>query len=234
MPFTQTETYLAGLLEKTRARNRRRAGRKLTYYKDRPKTIDYRDGTSVELENDPSHPEYDHFDRISIRTPRGRFCLNGRLPVPVFFFDTGYAFELQHPVDEQKYYIIYGSMALRRTKRNLYTLLHEFSHVADEVSGTSRRPKIDLEPAMWKKADGLAAEMGLEMFEDEQERILYRDIFLRSYDQFNEHEITESPIMLDITAERFGFDVLRGLMEAAASGRNLSRLCQRLVREKSR
>ncbi len=196
----------------------------------RPHAISYDDGTSVVLERISTHLPKARCDKITIKTANGTYVLNNMTNASILFIDGGHGFECNpeprrdRPTD---YFIFYGSIEL--AKRNgLYLLLHEFCH----VGGKKHRSTAHKENAVWDEADKLAAEMGLVLFDNETEQRLYRDICVRTYDLRDEEGISYGCVVRDIRFDRFGREVIFGLLEAAKQGLPLEEICTALLAEK--
>jgi hypothetical protein len=231
---TPTEKYLVQLYEDYRKRRERWVGKKLPFCEQRPKTISYGEGLEIRLERDATHPTLTHFDRVAIQTPKGVFILNEMTDKPVLFFDSGEDFELHSEYKGPRqggYYVVYGSERLQKSKRNLYVLLHEFCHLD---LNTDRRygSKVELEPAVWKATDKLVQRIGLQLFDNETERMLYRDVNLRTYDPFGEAGLIKEGLMAGIDRNKFQYEVIKGLIEASFLGLPLEPLCKKLIEEK--
>lgn len=234
---TPTEKYLIKLYRDYVSRQEEWTGKRPPFCEDMPKTISYDDGDKIILENDITHPTLKNFDKVTIQTPKGSYILNEMAKEPVFFFDTGEDFRLLrggNKVNLWEYKIHYGSLSLQKTKRNIYSLLHEFCH-AELFIDKRYGPKVELEPAAWNLAERLIEEMGLSpLFESDGEMRLYRDIHLRTYDLFSEHGIIQESLMTQIDYNRFDLEVLNGLSEATSEGLELKELCEKLIREKAK
>jgi len=234
---TPTEKYLIKLYRDYVSRQKKWVGKKLPFCEDRPKTISYDDGDKIILENDTTHPTLKNFDRVAIQTSKGSFVLNEMTKKTVFFQDVGEEFDLYSGQDKKnqwRHRVVYGSLSLQKTKRNVYVLLHEFCHV-DLFDDKRYGYKFELEPAVWNLADRLIEEMGLSpLFENEEEMRLYRDIHLRTYDRSSEHAIIQESLMVQIDYNRFDWEVVEGLCKATFEGLELKELCEKLIREKAK
>ncbi len=196
----------------------------------RPHAISYEDGTSVVLERISTHLPKARCDRVSIRTPNDTYVLNEMADASVLFIDGGHGFECSpeprgnRPTD---YFIFYGSIDLE-LKKGLYSLLHEFGHVIVDEGG---RPRLTAhnESAAWDEADRLAAKMGLVLFDNETEQRLHRDICVKTYDLHDKEGITYGSVVRDIHFDRFGREVIYGLLEAAKQGLPLEAICTALL-----
>ncbi len=224
--------YLKGLYAQKLGRNRTKAGR-LTYWQDRPKIIRLDDGLDASLEHDDSHHECKIFDRVSIRTPEGVWALNEITGKYVFLQDVGDDFEYYRDSGDgtkgAEFRVIYGSESLAKSKKNLYVFLHELGHV--KLSDVSYENETTLEPACWGFADASLEMMGVRLFESDEERILSRDVHLRTYDPFNEFGLIKNGLMSEIDQRRFEREVLRGLGEASRLGLPLKGICENLIME---
>ncbi len=198
----------------------------------RPHTIFYDDGTSIVLERIATHLPEARCDKVTIKTSKGIYVLNDLAKASVLFIDGGHGFEcspeprIDRPTD---YFIFYGSIDLK-LRNGLYSLLHEFCHVAlDE----RRKPRSTAhnENVVWDEADTLAAKMGLVLFDTETEQRLYRDICVRTYDLDDRERIGYGSAVRDIHFGRFGREVIYGLLEAAKQGLPLEEMCTVLLSE---
>lgn len=202
----------------------------------RPHAISYDNGTSVVLERISTHLPKARCDRITIETANGTFVLNDMTDASVLFIDGGYGFEcspeprMDRPTD---YFVFYGSIELAK-KNGLYSLLHEFCHVTISKTRGHRRSTAHNENEVWNEADKLAAEIGLVLWDDETEQRLYRDICVRTYDLRDEEGIAYGSVVRDIHFDRFGREVIFGLLEAAKQGLPLEAICTALLAEKER
>lgn len=198
----------------------------------RPHTISYDDGTGIVLEGITTHLPKERCDRITIRTSNGTYVLNDMTDASVLFIDCGHGFECSpepragRPTD---FFIFYGSIDLK-LRSGLYSLLHEFCHVA--VNGKGHRSTAHNENAVWDKADKLAAEMGLVLFDNKTEQRLHRDICVRTYDLHDREGIVYGSVVRDIHFDRFGREVIYGLLEAAKQGLPLEAICTALLADK--
>lgn len=196
----------------------------------RPRIISYTDGTTVVLERTPTHLPKAHCDRVTIKTAQGTYVLNDMTSASVLFIDGGYGFECgveprgDKPTD---YFIYYGSFELER-KNGLYSLLHEFGHITVR-RGRRYRSIAHFENAVWDEADKLAAEMGVVLFDNEKEQCLYRDICVRTYDLCDGGGIAYRSVVRGIHLNRFGREVIFGLLEAAKQGLPLEAICTTLL-----
>jgi len=263
---TSTAQYLLGLYQDNKARQEQRRGKKLTFYEDRPKCISYDDGTEIRLEHDTTHPTINTLDRVTIKTAKGVFVLNDMLQEPISIFDTGYNFDFSRTASSDdpnypKYVIFYGSVSLETFKGNIYSLLHEFCHASIDIREGYNKG-VALESAVWDETDKLIQEMGLNLFDNDEERQLYRDVHLRTYDLFNEaksvktglmtlidcftldprtaQEITETSqeqideveFMNEYKKLKNNITLIYGLALASCQGMSLVDLCNRLIAEK--
>lgn len=226
-----TTEYLTELHKAYRARQEKLIGKELPFCEDRPKSINYKDGTKIILENDKTYPTIRYYDKVTIKKGRKSFVLNDMTGTRCSFFDDGEGFEFSECIFGEylvKYCVIYGSLQLEKSKTNVYTLLHELSHLKLAILDKDES-KLELEVSAWKEADGLAKEMGLVLFDKAEEKKLYRDVCLRTYDPFNEKGAITTGLMKDITYARFDSHVISGLMEAAHQGESLVKLCNGLL-----
>ena len=197
----------------------------------RPHVISYDDGTSIVLERITTHLPKARCDKVAVKTVKGIYVLNDMTDASVLFIDGGHGFECSpeqradRPTD---YFIFYGSVDLE-LRNGLYSLLHEFGHV--DVDGRAHRSTAHNESAAWDKADKLAAEMGLVLFDSEIEQRLHRDICVRTYDLHDRAGIAYGSVVRDIHFNRFGREVIYGLLEAAKQGLPLEAICTALLTE---
>lgn len=198
---------------------------------DRPCTIAYGDGTSVMLERITTHLPTARCDRISISTSSGTYVLNDMTDASVLLIDGGHGFECNpepRANGSTDFFILYGSVLLK-LRNGLYSLLHEFCHVA--LHGGGHGSTAHIENAVWDEADKLASAMGLVLFDNPIEQRLYWDICVRTYDLHNEEGIDYGSVIRDIHFDRFGREVIYGLLEAANRDVPLEAICAALLLE---
>lgn len=196
---------------------------------NRPRTITYEDGTSVLLERVATHLPEARCDRISIRTSNGTYVLNDMTDASVSFIDGGQSFECNpepRANGSTDFFIFYRSIELE-LRSGLYSLLHEFCHVA--VHGSGHNSIAHTENTVWDEADKLASAMGLVLFDNATEQRLYRDICVRTNDLDDAEGIDYESIIRDIHFGRFGREVIFGLLEAAKRGIPLEGICTQLL-----
>lgn len=236
---TQTEQYLTKLYMDYFG-GRKQHTEESAFFKDRPKTITYDNGLKIILERDMVNYPKKSFDIITIQTPKGNFTLPKdiyawyglKVDDCIHFCDSGNEFWRHSTPFEDL--VEYGSLTLQKTKKNIYSLLHEIGHITGESQEVeARRPILEMEQEAWEKADMLLDRMGLILFENETEKTLYRDVNLRNYDPFDEENLVQDSLIVQITQDRFDYRVLRALIQAAELGLNLEELCNRLIDEKN-
>lgn len=227
--MTEVTELLRGLYDDYEARRKSELPKTATL--DRPRTITYEDGTSVILERVATHLPEAHCDRITIRTSNGTYVLNDMTKASVLFIDGGGSFECSPELRDDgsvDFFIFYNSIALE-LRSGLYSLLHEFCHVA--VYGSGNNSTAHIENAVWDAADKLASKMGLILFDNATEQRLYRDICVRTNDLDDAEGIDYESIIRDIHFGRFGREVIFGLLEAAKQGVPLEEICAALLSE---
>jgi phenylpropionate dioxygenase-like ring-hydroxylating dioxygenase large terminal subunit len=200
-------------------------------YKNRPRCISYDDGTQIRIERDSKSLAQGTPDIILFETAKGTFVLNEMTDEPVLFYDTGDYFTFYESYQRNKprtKEVLYGSDLLKKFKGNIYILLHELGHYQSDKRELDKPAE---EVHAWKEADKFVEVMGLTLFDNDEERQLFRDISLRTYDPFNGYKIVQNELMKQIDAKKFDMNLLYGLVHISERGKSLVRLCKKLISE---
>lgn len=220
-----TAEYLIQLYQAEQQEILERANQKP--WKDRPKTIVI-PGAEILIERDTTNPRYQVQDQVAIVTSKDMHVLNDIIDEDIYLFDSGKpSVSVSYINGKPEFLVGYSSHELIKSRKNLYCFLHELFHISDWYKGDMWKP--DIEAAAWDKAAAFLKDIGLDLFESEEEMALYRDVSLRSYDLEGKHGVIKSGLMTQLHS--LDIEVVYGLAAAARSGLCLKELCTRLIEE---